>query len=328
MNMAYGLNHIKGLVVQSINQITTTGILRRGIIFGLLFSALSFSIDAQDTIITLEKGLVHRYKEFQSKYVASRNIDVWLPTSYSEKNCYDVIYFHDGQNLFDTSIVQSFTGMEWNVDETASVLMDKELIRNVIVVGIWNTSKRRPEYFPQKAYELLDTITAAKVSADIKGKPESDNYLKFIVDELKPHIDSKYTTKKSRNHTWTAGSSMGGLISLYAVCEYPQVFGGAACFSTHWVGCPKYRSESVSEAFIKYLAENLPSAKTHRFYFDHGTKGLDGEYAKWQQRANEVFSKGKYTENQLKFELFEFGEHTEASWSQHLDDGLLFILKK
>ena len=82
-------------------------------------------------------------------------------------------------------------------------------------------------------------------------KPVSDNYLKFLVTELKPFIDKKYSVYKDMNHTFIAGSSMGGLISMYAICEYPRVFGGAACMSTHWPGIFSAEGNPVPDAFAK-----------------------------------------------------------------------------
>ena len=106
----------------------------------------------------------------------------------------------------------------------------------------------------------------------------ADNYLKFLVDELKPFIDETYPTQSDRDNTFVIGSSMGGLISAYAIAEYPDVFGGAACMSTHWpVG---------DGVVVQWLNDHLPSAGTHRVYFDHGTETFDAEYEPYQQQMD------------------------------------------
>ena len=124
-------------------------------------------------------------------------------------------------------------------------------------------------------------------------KINSDNYLKFIVKELKPYIDKKYSVYKDAKHTGIMGSSMGGLISMYAICEYPKVFGKAACLSTHWVGFRDFENSPIPESFFAYMEKHLPNPKDHKIYFDYGTETLDASYLKYEYRVDEVLqSKG------------------------------------
>ena len=211
--------------------------------FVLIFSffIINVRIEAQQ-IPSVSCGSINRISNFPSRYVVPRNVDVWLPADYSPTKKYAVLYMQDGQMLFDSTT--TWNHLAWNVDRTICLLIAQGNIRNCIVVGIWNTSLRHPEYFPQKAFYSMTKADRDKilaVGAD-KGKPLlgkgpiSDNYLKFIIKELKPYIDRHYSTLKDPQNTFIAGSSMGGLISMYAICEYPKVFGGAACMSTHWPG--------------------------------------------------------------------------------------------
>lgn len=143
---------------------------------------------------------------------------------------------HDGQMLFDSTI--NWNKQEWGIDETAGRLITENKIKDCIVVGIWNTSKRHSEYFPQKPFQLLSQEQKDKVNKELQAlgrtteifQPVSDNYLKFIVEELKPFIDRTFSTLPGRDHTFISGSSMGGSISMYAICEYPGVFGGQPAF--------------------------------------------------------------------------------------------------
>ena len=192
---------------------------------------------AQEVKVT--SGKVVRFPNFKSQFVDARNVDVWLPDGYSDKQQYAVLYMHDGQMLFDPET--TWNKQSWEVDATAGQLIADKKTQPFIVVGIWNNNlKRHQEYFPRKAFESLDDSQRKFVSdillqqhkIDTELNPISDDYLKFLVTELKPFIDKTFATKADQSHTFIAGSSMGGLISMYAVCEYPKVFGGAACLST------------------------------------------------------------------------------------------------
>lgn len=127
---------------------------------------------------------------------------------------------------------------------------------------------------------------------------EADEYLRFLTSELKPFIDSHYSTLSDKEHTFIAGSSMGGLISLYAMCEYPDVFGGAACLSTHlpMITSADYDraadiSQTVFEAFLRYLSDNLPaSSGSHLLYTDRGDSTLDALYPPYQDRLDSLLS--------------------------------------
>jgi predicted alpha/beta superfamily hydrolase len=215
------------------------------------------------------------FDNFYSKFVDFRNVDVWFPPGYDQHSRYPVLYMHDGQNLFNNPA--TFGGESWRVDQAMTRLIEEGKIRGAIVVGIWNSSNRWRDYLPQKPYESPDLQKHHPFFLERIGEPPlSDAYLKFLVEELKPYIDSKYRTLPDRQNTFVMGSSMGGLISLYAICEYPQVFGGAGCVSTHW---PAGRFDMVDE-----LARRLPDPATHRLYFDFGTETLDAEYEPFQRR--------------------------------------------
>ena len=116
-------------------------------------------------------------------------------------------------------------------------------------------------------------------------KVNSDNYLKFIVKELKPFVDKNFSVSSDKANTFIAGSSMGGLISLYAICEYPDVFEGAACLSTHWPGVFNADHNPIPKAFMDYLKKHLPDPKTHKIYFDYGDQTLDAMYGPFQNRS-------------------------------------------
>jgi enterochelin esterase-like enzyme len=151
----------------------------------------------------------------------TRRIWVYLPKSYNatKGKIYPVLYMHDGQNLFNE---QTAPFGEWGVDEALDSLQ-QQTGKECIVVGIDNSNeKRMNEYNP--------------FNNEKYGKGEGDLYVDFLVKTLKPYIDKNYRTQKDAAHTFIAGSSMGGLISLYALVKYPDVFGTAGIFSpAFWI---------------------------------------------------------------------------------------------
>jgi enterochelin esterase-like enzyme len=233
---------------------------------------------------------------------------------------------HDGQNLFDSSRV--WNKKEWKVDEVLGSLSAKNQIQDVIVVGIWNDGmNRHREYFPQKAIEFIpqpqrDTL----LSLFPEKTPLADSYLLFLVTELKPFIDSIFPTYTEAEKTFIAGSSMGGLISLYAVCEYPQIFSAAACLSTHWIGTFTNNKE-IPNAFNTYAQKYLPSPSSHKFYFDYGTMGLDANYPEYQKMIDTTAHEKGYDNNTWKSIEFTGHTHSETDWAKRLDIPLLFLLK-
>lgn len=280
-------------------------------------------------------GTVERLENFRSEFVGPRNVDIWLPEGYSATKKYNVLYMHDGQALYDSTLM--WNKQEWGVDETMCKLLNEKRIKDCIVVGIWNTgAKRFPEYFPQKAFYSLTPQQQEKILAIGRDKgtpllgngPVSDNYLKFLVTELKPYIDSHYSTMPDQQHTFTAGSSMGGLISMYAICEYPDVFSGAACLSTHWPGTFTTEDNPVPAAFLQYLKTHLPSPNNHKIYFDYGSKTLDAMYKPYQLQADTIMKEAGYSERNWITREYPGADHSENSWRKRLDVPLLFLLGK
>ncbi len=265
-------------------------------------------------------GRIEKHAAFPSKFVAARQVDVWLPPGYDANPAerFPVIFMHDGQNLFDPAT--SFGGVPWAVDQAMLRLIRGGTTRGAIIVGLWNTGANRfPEYMPQHAVngkEVTHYSGKSKVSA---ANLKSDSYLKFLVEEVKPFIDRTYRTRSDREHTFVMGSSMGGLISAYALVEYPSVFGGAGCISTHW--------PAGDGGVIDYLAKHLPLPGTHKLYFDCGTATLDAQYEPYQQRMDAVLRAAGYTEGRDWItRRFPGAEHSEKSWSQRVEIPLRFLL--
>jgi predicted alpha/beta superfamily hydrolase len=302
--------------------------------FSILLFFVCKSLAAQLPVPS--SGKIIRHDTFPSQFINARNVDVWLPDGYSPKIKYAVLYMHDGQMLYDSAI--TWNKQDWGVDETMSRLMNEKKIRECIIVGVWNDSKyRHTDYFPQKPFESLsayekDTLYDAKRpngQVAFQGeKVQSDLYLKFLVTELKPFIDKTYSTRTDRANTFVAGSSMGGLISIYAICEYPDVFGGAGCLSTHWPGIFTLNNNPIPDAFMNYLQHHLPSPYNHKIYFDYGDKTLDSLYPSLQRRADAIMKQKGFTTKNWITKYFPGEDHSENAWRKRLEIPLLFLLKK
>jgi hypothetical protein len=286
--------------------------------------------DITDSPVLVSSGTVERFV-MPCEYAKERIIDVWLPDGYSKKNKYNVVYAQDGNNLFDAT--KMFNHQEWRMDEVADSLMKAGKIKKTIIVGIHCTRFRFAEYLPQKATDYLSDEGKIALSKEIENC-KSDSYLKFVVEELKPFIDNNYSVRKGPENTSIIGSSMGGLISLYAICEYPEVFGAAACISTHWPGLipnPRDTTYAVRESYFpeamyRYMASSLPDPASHKIYFDHGDMTLDAAYGLYQKKADRVMVEVGYQADNWITRVFPGDAHVESSWASRVHIPLMFML--
>lgn len=251
-------------------------------------------------------------------------IDVWTPPGYDSSAGYPVIYMHDGQNLFDSTT--TWNSQAWEVDRVLGVMVERGEAAPAIVVGIHSDGATRvADLMPRKAVEGHG-MEATLVSAGQAGTPvRGDDYARFIVETLKPAIDARYATLPDRGHTAVAGSSMGGLMSVYALCEYPDIFGSALCLSTHWIGAPDV-ADDFSGAMMGYLDTHLPDPDTHRLYFDHGTATIDALYGPAEERITQMIRSKGYRDGHLLTLTFPGAAHQESDWSTRLHIPLTFLL--
>lgn len=278
---------------------------------------------------------------FPSAQVAPRKVVVWLPPGYDPKGeRYPVLYMHDGQNLFDPATAMG--GQAWEVHKRLAALAATGAVRPAIIVGIASTRDRAREYAPAEAVEAL----APELRAALRGDPPvpgglptlSGQYLRFIVEELKPAIDARFHTSRERADTFIMGSSMGGLVSLYALARYPEVFAGAACLSTHWPLTTNFnmlfdkedpRPVRYAAAYFDWLARKLPRAGRHKLYFDHGDATLDALYAPYQQQVDGIVrAKGYRMGVDLISQVFPGADHSETAWRERVEVPLRFLLSR
>lgn len=225
-----------------------------------------------------------------------RDVIVWLPPSYEKETGkrYPVLYMHDGQNVFDPAT--SFIGFDWRADEVADSLIRAQAIEEIIIVGINNSPDRIPEY---------------------SDSPLGRSYARFVVDRVKPLIDSSYRTKPSRENTAVMGSSMGGLISLMFVWWYPEVFSKAGCLSSA-IGSGMGEKE-MEESFSKN-----PLSRNLRIYMDVGE--LEKPLVPGNKALAAFLERGG-SEPGKNFEFFfaRGALHNEQAWAHRLWRPLKFL---
>ncbi|MBL7760727.1 MAG: alpha/beta hydrolase [Sediminibacterium sp.] len=221
----------------------------------------------------------------------NRRIWIYLPKNYaSVGKAYPVLYMHDGQNLFND---QTAASGEWGVDECLDTLQAR-LGKECIVVGIDHGGDRRMnEYSPYDHFKL--------------GKGEGKQYVDFIATTLKPYIDTRYRTRKGSDYTFVAGSGMGGLVSWYAVMQYPGVFGGAGVFSPNFLLSPQY--------FVD--AEQFSTASIPKFYFYVGEQEEAGMVTNMKKMAGILQKKPQFA---IRTVVNPLGQHNETYWRREFAD--------
>lgn len=225
----------------------------------------------------------------------TKKILLYLPHGYSAtaKKRYSVMYMHDAQNLFDAKT--SYAG-EWNVDEKLDSLKAP-----VIVVGIEHGNDNR-----------LNELTPYK--NEKYGGGNADNYLDFIVKTLKPYIDQNYKTKTKAKNTLIMGSSLGGLVSYYALLKYPETFGKAGIFSpSFWFSNDIYT-----------LTAQTPKIKT-KIYFLCGDKESDDMVKDMTKMERLLDTKRCYCLHLTKSKIVKGGEHNEKLWRDGFTKAIIWL---
>lgn len=236
----------------------------------------------------------------------NRKIWIYLPPGYDESDKhYPVMYMHDGQNLFDSSL--SFSG-EWEVDETLNKLYQEKGMA-MIVIGIDNGgNKRLDEYSPWKNEKY--------------GGGEGEAYVDFIVNDLKPYVDKNYKTIANKNQTAIMGSSMGGLISYYAALKAPDVFGKIGVFS------PAFWFSNESFTYAKTNG-NIKDTKMYLLAGDkEGEKVAIDEINQTVKGINDmvkILKQEGFTPDNITTKVVPDGLHNEKMWRENFEEAVLWL---
>jgi predicted alpha/beta superfamily hydrolase len=228
-----------------------------------------------------------------------RDVLVALPPGYDEGGVrHPVVYMQDGQNLFDPTT--SYAG-DWGLIAT---LNEAPGPLPPILVGIPNMGRRRRyEYSPFRDI--------------IHGGGGGDRYLAFVVETVKPLVDASFRTRPERSHTVIAGSSLGGLISLYGLFRYADVFGSAGVQSPAlWF---------ADSAVLRFVEDNTELA-VGRVHLDVGSE--EGEEALLDVRALRrlLVASGHREGRELSYVEEKGADHDEAAWGRRFREALPFLL--
>lgn len=252
--------------------------------------------------------------DLPSRYVDQRPLYILVPQG-QFKTPFKAIYLHDGQMLFDST--STWNNKEWNIDESMNLLSNQFGKEPFLVVGIPNNGAyRKSEYFPEKVFHSLsDSLKQALLLDEWKGRSRSDQFMKYLVEEVVPYIESHYPISHKNKDRYIGGSSSGASAALYAFCEYPTVFRNAICFSTHWPGSLKHVGPEIPNAWLKYLEKHLPKPKKRSLYMDHGTIGLDSLYGPLQEQVDLIIRKKGYDQSFVS-KVFIGDDHSEPYWGK------------
>ena len=256
-----------------------------------------------------------RWMDFASEVLGSkRRVTVWLPPQYRDgvHEGFPVVYCLDGQNLFDRQ--WAAFGVEWEADETARDLARGPANLPLILVGIDNSKDRFDEYTP-----VVDEVSDKPVG----GK--ADEYLRFLVTELKPWIDREYRTLKTADTTAIVGSSLGGVFVLHALRKHPEVFGKGAAMSPSLFWGQGYTIQQYSQP-----PSDLAPRDKQRLWLDIGTR--EGKSDRGQVQAVEQTEQLAEALEQHHRERIEVrtmidseAKHHEAAWARRLPIALEFL---
>lgn len=263
---------------------------------------------------SIEGNVVVATNVYSPQLQNQRNLLVYLPPSYSHSDRhYPVLYMHDGQNLFDNAT--SFSG-EWQVDETMEMLSREEQLE-AIVVGVPNAGQERlNEYSP-----FVDAQY---------GGGKGSAYVEFLTDTVKPLVDASFRTLPDRGNTGIMGSSMGGLITLYAFFYRADYFGFAGVMSP---------SLWFAKGAIYEYVESMPFRRG-KLYLDAGTREFGNawpevltmrsrsrRYYASVRRIKRILAKKGYRPVRDMMHVEEkWATHNEAAWARRLPQALRFFV--
>jgi len=266
---------------------------------------LALAHEVATSVNSAGAGQLRKHEKYRSRFLpGKRDLIVYLPAAYERnpQSRFPVLYLQDGQNLFDgaTSFIP---GMDWHVRETADRLIAQGAIQPLIIVGIYNTGKRRlAEYTPSRDKRL--------------GGGKADRYGRMLLEEIKPFIESEYRTLGGPAHTGLGGSSLGGLLTIYLGLRFPHVFGKLAVLSP---------SVWWNRGWILNFASHAPSQNRPRIWLDTGTNE-GGRSAENVEKLREVLDWQGWQEGRnLHYEEIEGGQHNEAAWAQRVGPFLQFL---
>ena len=278
-----------------------------------------------------DEGQFLQYPAIKVKGLPDQRLTIWLPPGYDAgSGRYPVLYMHDGHNLFDPAT--SNFNKAWHADRAMRFLVNRGDIEPHIIVGIWAPGKDRyRQYLPMPIYAAASPALRAQMDRLAGGPIVSETYLNWITTQLKPWVDRRFRTRPEQQSTAIAGSSMGGLMSCYAFMARPQIFGRAACISSHWPSADPREvgptNSDLQALLAHWFRTSLGGPEQRRLWMDHGTATLDATYAPYQRAVDaEVTAMGWQKGKDFESRVYEGAAHDENAWAARLQDILRWLL--
>jgi len=255
-----------------------------------------------------------RLHEFQSRIFGNiRMLRVWLPPEYDDPvnllRYYPVFYLNDGQNLFDRAT--AYSGVEWQVDETADRLIRKKVVPPMIMVGIDNAQKDRP-----KEYLSYRSLNPPQL------RPQGKRYPDFLINEVMPFLYERYRVGRGPENTGLGGSSLGAIISLYTVMDRPGVFGRLLLESPSlFISNRQLLKHSLA---VRQWPEKIFLAIGTR---ESGREERDQEIVDDVRELGGILRRAGLGEDRLLMNIDEGATHSERDWARRFPEALRFLFE-
>ena len=253
-----------------------------------------------------------RLHEFSSHiFRNARFLRVWLPPGYdnptSADRHYPVLYLNDGQNLFEAAI--SFTGVEWQVDETGERLIRERVVPPMIIVGIDNGGKDRiREYMPHRSLQPMML------------RVQGTRYPTFLFKEVMPFIAGNYRVANGPENTGLGGSSLGALIALYTAAVRPGMIGRLLLESPSlWASNRQLIRLSRS---VKRWPERVFLATGTA---EAGRKDKDQSMVDDVREQAAILRRAGLDDTRLRLVVEDGGTHHESAWARRFPQALAFL---
>ena len=257
---------------------------------------------------------------FKKGYLSGRKLRVFIPSHYfKDQRKYDVVYFHDGQMLFDSTT--TWNHQSWDLVQALERYMPD---KRVILVGIDNQPEHRyAEFFPAPIFaQLPPSVQSSLMDSLWKGPPRFDSYSDALLNEVFPLIEDRWRVSRGGKHRSMVGSSMGGIVSLTFLLAHPKEVQTVIGLSLHlplinsWQFKDRYKND-LSAAFNAYVSKRFSKIKGKTLYIDRGDKSLDATYGPYFPSFEQALLEGM-EQNQTIVKCIPFSGHSERDWAKRI----------
>ena len=269
------------------------------------------------------RSRVVKYPRFTGS-LPTRPLYVYLPPGYDEDpdRHYPVLYMHDGQNLFDAYLDDTYTGVSWGADSAADHLITTGEIQSIVIVGVGHGEHMRiAEYLPPYL-TLRRRIQGTHRIRLVPG--QADRVAAYYADEIAPFIQTHFRVREDREHRGTCGSSLGGLMSAYLAWDHPEFARHHAVVSpSFWL---TYNQEGGLEMLERMAAVQPPDV---RIWLDSGTQDRNGEGDDGRAltaQARDVLTEIGFRDGEnFRYYLADGADHSEGAWAERFPEILKFL---